>query len=402
MDIFKFLNPNHPTKMEQGVFINGIVKKMWIERYNKAGEFSFSAGVSSGLRDQLPIGSFVSHTDTHEIMIVENHEIVDDGDNEPQITVTGRGLESFLENIIIRSGMFTNGASSGSSGQADWVTPADYPFNQAVHTIREHIGWRGSGFLLSGVQDAGNEVRYISPYTSLVGTGPVVARSIQIGTVYERVLELLAGDWTIGFDLGIKSVRPGPWSPFPVGSTMFIYDPIDGSIDIEAGSTALLVHTGFDLRKQVFFSESLGQIEKADYLWSSKALKNYALIKGRWIVTAYVGTATGIDRRMMIVDASDIDQGYAAAPGSPAFENLIVAFRARAADVLRSQKSVAISNVEIKKNVSGAIYRKDFDIGDLVTVVGDYDTSTAARVSEYVEIEDETGTTKYPTLTVLT
>jgi len=73
MDVFTFLNPTSPTKMEQGVFVNGLLSKMWVERYRQAGEFRFTAKASSGVREQLPLGAFISHTDTHEIMVVDNH-----------------------------------------------------------------------------------------------------------------------------------------------------------------------------------------------------------------------------------------------------------------------------------------------------------------------------------------
>lgn len=43
-------------------------------------------------------------------------------------------------------------------------------------------------------------------------------------------------------------------------------------------------------------------------------------------------------------------------------------------------------------------YRDNYDIGDLVTVLGDYGQSAVMRIVEYAEIEDQTSFVGYPTL----
>ena len=75
MDVIKFTNPTDKTKMEQGIFVEGITSKMWIEKYRDAGEFTFTAPIDSGVKEMLPLDTYVSHMNTGEIMIVENHEI---------------------------------------------------------------------------------------------------------------------------------------------------------------------------------------------------------------------------------------------------------------------------------------------------------------------------------------
>ncbi|MET0787162.1 MAG: hypothetical protein ABWY25_10690, partial [Paenisporosarcina sp.] len=102
MDIFRFANPTNKTKMEQGILINGLKSKMWIERYRDAGEFTLTAGADFNVKSQLPIGSFISHTNTSEIMVVENHEIKDNRDRESEIVITGRSFETILESRIVR------------------------------------------------------------------------------------------------------------------------------------------------------------------------------------------------------------------------------------------------------------------------------------------------------------
>jgi hypothetical protein len=66
--------------------------------------------------------------------------------------------------------------------------------------------------------------------------------------------------------------------------------------------------------------------------------------------------------------------------------------------ILASQNEVSISKVEISKNTTRYKYRTNYNVGDLVSVEGNYNTSAIMRVVEYVEIEDETGENSYPTL----
>jgi hypothetical protein len=50
---------------------------------------------------------------------------------------------------------------------------------------------------------------------------------------------------------------------------------------------------------------------------------------------------------------------------------------------------------------SGKRYRADYNIGDIVYVIGNYDIAQKMRVTEYAEIEDENGEVGYPTLSML-
>ena len=134
MDIFKFTNPTAPMLMEQGELVNGLTSKMWIERYRDAGEFTVTANIDSDAREKLPIGSYISHVNTPEIMVVENHEISESSNTEPEITITGRSLETILENRIIGS----NKGLPFSGAIVDYPIYADYTWNQAKSLIDHH------------------------------------------------------------------------------------------------------------------------------------------------------------------------------------------------------------------------------------------------------------------------
>lgn len=355
--------------MEQGVLIPYLKSKMWIERYDQAGEFKFVADVKSGVRDLLPTGSFVSHVDTQEIMVVENHEISDKKDTEAEIIISGRGFECEFENRIVGSNKVfpTSGAAS------EYVLDAGYLADQIVTLISNHI-------LAVNLVDDDDALPFVSVVNQVVAGGEQVERPLKRGSLYDRVQDLLVVQL-----LGTKVIRPG------VGS------PLGGA----SPNTALVVHKGVDRTAQIVISEDTGEITSADYLWSIKKRKNAALITGRWVETRVVGPEVKGDRRWMDIDASDIDQNFATEPVGADLAAVVTAMQQRGREALSAQNDVALTKVDVSKNSNNAAYRTDFNVGDLITVLGSYNSSTTMRISEYVEIEDQTGAQSGPTLSLL-
>jgi hypothetical protein len=373
MDLFKFHNPTAPTKMEQGEIINGLTSKTWIERYRDPGEFTLKAPVSSGVRDILPLDTFISHVDTEEVMIVENHEINEDEQNEPEITITGRSYETYLEQRIIG----INNIFPMSFTDLHLNLASDYTPQQAVNLINDLIG---------DPLDLPNDTL---PYVSVIHTVPStgllapIARSINRGELHSALIDLLKID-----NLGIKTIRPNPSSPLTSASP----------------NVAFVIHKGADKTKQVAFSYSTGEIVNADYLWSTKRVKNAALISGRYVTTVVTaGVTSGFARRWMFVDASDIDQGLPGPPDvstTPSIYTISAQMQQRGLDVLKSQVAIALTKAQVSREGTRAVFRTDYDLGDLITVHGDYDTAAAMRVTEYAEVEDDTGSSGYPTLSI--
>lgn len=368
MDIIRLHNPTSPTKMEQGELINDIRSKTWVERYREAGEFTFVGDASSGLRDTLPVGSFVTHVETEELMIVENHEINDEKDQEATITVTGRGYETELEQRIVGS----NRVFPGSTGRPDVVLASAYTWLQAKTLIEMYTD-------VAQLLDDNDAIPYLSIINDVTGTGIQEARTLERKDVYASLLEILAVE-----NLGIKVIRPGVTSPLGSASP----------------NVAWVIHKGVDLSASVMFSNDTGEIESADYLWSNKKLKNTAYVSGKWVETLVTTPATGYDRRMMFVDASDLDQDLEVAPSGAALTAMIASMQQRGIQALAKQKEIALTKAEISKQATKAQYRKDFNVGDLITIHGNYNESSIMRITEYVEIEDETGFNAYPTLSI--
>jgi len=365
VELFKFISATDPTILTEGSIINNAKTIMWAERYNEPGEFEITAPLSSGLLQFLPLGTLISHSDTYEVMIVENHEVSEDEGEDSTITITGRSFESFLEHRIV--GM--NQVRASSTVQ-EYSLAANYTWNQIVTLINDHI---------ANATYVDDNVVNVMATTTATGTGVSEVRTYKRDTVHKAVVELLAID-----DLGIKIIRRNTFGVAGGSSTQ----------------TNMCVHRGINRSASVIFSWKAGDIEGAEYLWSDKKLKNSALVLGRYVNTV-VDTAgiTKYNRKTMVVNADDIDGNLTAPPSGAALTSVISKMQSRGKDALKSQNRITITRTDLAQ-VSKYQYRKDFEVGDLISLDGNFGQIAVMRVIEYVEIQDENGESGHPTLTL--
>jgi hypothetical protein len=362
LDLFKFTPGSDPTVLEQGRMIKGAKNVMWVERYRDPGEFEIQAPLSSGLREFLPAGTFVSHADTFEFMIVESHEISEEEGEDPLLKITGRSFETYLENRIVG----VNQARS-SSTIVEYNLAAANTWNQAVTLINDHI---------LNTTDPNDALGNIQATTTITGTGTNEARVIARGNVHAKLMELLAID-----DIGIYSNRR---STFPGGNPTF---------------STLSIHAGVNKSSSVIFSWKSGDLDSADYLFSDKKLKNSALVLGRYVYTMVDTGPTKYDRRIALVDGTDLDGNLSAPPTGGALTTIIGKMQTRGRQALKSQNRLSLSRADIS-DVTKYQYRRDFKVGDFVTLDANYGQIAVMRVVEYAEIEDENGESGHPTLAI--
>lgn len=363
MDLFKFTPTvsTDATLLQNGQQINGYQKVMWVERYSEPGEFSIEAQLSSGLGNFLPLGTIISHADTLYVMIVENQEITEKEKEDPTLIITGRGFESYLENRVV--GM---NASKSNSAVTPYVLPADYTWNQAVKVINDHIVYTDSVY---------DSLVNVIAQTSVTGTGASVSRNVDYGTVWERAAEILKVE-----DLGIKTIRRNTFGV--LGSST---------------QTVILVYRGVDKTSSIIFSWKAGDLSSAKYLFSNKADKNTALVLGQYVTTVVETGPTQYDRRTMLVDAKDIDGHLGAMPSGATLTAVVNAMITRGQQVLAAQNRITLSQADISPTAKYQ-FRRDYDIGDLILLDGNFGQIVVMRVVEYAEIEDENGESGHPTL----
>lgn len=364
MDLFRFLSTaNEP--MRNGKLLPSAKSITWVEKFKNPGELKIVSALEDGFKTRLPIGCFVSHTQTGEVMMVEDHITTKDARGETVISTTGRSLEApVLENRIVGAeGTFPKVGDDGDFLMEDHSTQT-----QIVSLIQAHTE---AAYLV----DDNDEIPYLTTSTDISSVLTSEPRKLQSGTVHERVLELLAID-----NLGIKTIRPS-----------------------YTGTNATFkIHRGIDRSSSVVLSIDSGDVEQYEALESIRKLKNSVLVVGTHVqVVVHQGVTSGYSRRWMTIDAKDVDEKYTA-PITPTEVTTIAARLAtRGRQALAKQKKLSLSSANISQNGLSIRYRDDYNLGDIVTVRADGIPGTKMRVTEHAEILDESGFTSYPTLELL-
>jgi hypothetical protein len=364
MDIFKFGFDTGTTELNNGQVVNGLTSKMWVERYGEPGEFELLSPVSENVMTFLPLGTLISHIDTYEVMIVENHEIEDDGESDPVLKTTGRSLSAFLEARMLGADLarFTSTLGVAGVGADDLATQIVNLINDVIHT--------------SMTGSEGDDLEDIFATTDVTG-GTSTTRQYKPGPALPQVVELLKVD-----DLGIRTVRQNPFGT--LGSST---------------QTEIQIYEGVDRTDTIIFSWRVGELEEAQYLMSIKSYANAAYVTGKWVHLVVDGVQTGLNRRFIHVDASDIDEQFSAMPAGGSLTTVVAKMEIRGAEALANAKVTQISQADIS-NISRYRYRIDFNVGDIVRLSGNFGVIQNMRITEYTEIEDENGESSHPTLDI--
>lgn len=363
LTLFKFDPGTDRTDLGNAQVINGATSVVWTEKYAEAGEFKITAPLSSGLREFLPIETLISHPNTYEVMYVESHGIEEQVDADPVLEVSGRSLEAWLENRIAGAEL-----ARSTNNVGERVLALDYVDNQAITMFDEDI------YNSSADPEKMGLVQMVS---TLGGYGDQEARAIAFEDFYSALVGLLAVN-----NIGIKTVRSNPFGQ--LGDPTYIQ---------------FVLHKGQDVSDKVLFSSKAGDIDSADYLWTDKPHKNLALVMGKYLmIRAMIDWAPEyMDRRMMIVDGTDLDGHLEVAPTGSARTDILDRMLARGKQALRKQNKLALVRADISE-VSQYQFRRDYNIGDIVMVDGNYGEMTKMRVVEHTEVLDENELKSHPTL----
>lgn len=331
---------------------------VWSERYREAGDFMIVREDDITIMDLLPLGTLISHTDTYEVMMVETHEVEKDNKSKKiKTTIKGRTLETFAEQ---RPTLGTEYALYNSLNESIVETLTGTPASVAVTLL--------SGRLVPGVASSADAVPNLAVTSSMRVADTSMTRIIERGDIYTRVLELLNIS-----DAGIKVERP-----HGAQTTMNI-----------------VIHDGLDKTSTVTFYAAAEDLDNGKYLWSLKNYRNYAQVDAHDYFRRYrhrdLGAdATGLNRRILYVEASDIEGDFTPGTSSDAIS-------ARGQSALDEHKMVSLTQAKISESAKPK-FKIDYAIGDLVTVFGEFAAAERMRVTEHILTMDKLGIRGYPSL----
>lgn len=353
---------------QQGDVINNLTNVLWTERYRESGDFKLVSNQVTEHMAQLSLGTYVSHSKTDEVMVVEDIEIDQDLTSESTITISGRSVESvYLSRRLSLPNMLPSklGLAEDSPDNLYILSEAS-SWLQVVTLITDHL--LDAYFPFWGSQVIPN----IVCYTTIADVeAPIFSRQVPPGNLYETILDILEVSGS-----GIKTVRPS----------------------VGQDNLGFVVHKGRDLSSSVFFSSSLGDLDSLRYFWSIRNEKNAFFVRGKTAVSGWVSgrttpnEPTGKNLKWLYVDGSGVGKDETTTDAQ--YKERLAA---KGVEAIASKPKTIIKEAKVSNN-SKLVYNKDYLIGDIVGVFGDYETEEKMRVSEFTWSLESGKFASYPTL----
>lgn len=354
------------TTYQDGKSINGLDSVVWVERYATAGECTLVGEPTEELLADLTDGTLVSHTDSKTIMMIETHQIDETKEGPAKVVFYGRTVEWIaMENRVVTLNAHETDAydlNDMSVYPMEFNLPLGNAWDQAVILIDR--------FLESADYSLQERMPNIQVLALIAGNEPAQSTRVvnKLAYLSDAVTGLLSS-----VDAGIKIERCNPSHPTLI---------------------QFVIHNGVDRSAAVRFDYNSGDLESAKYLWSIKNSKNSAYVSnGNGTLKSLRAGVSGLDLRVMPIDASDWE------PTPPwTLAHLKNVFVGRAYDEISKRKPVSpLFEAVITKNCRYE-YGIDYNIGDMVYVIGNYGVSAKMRVVEYAKTIDAAGEFGVPTL----
>lgn len=319
---------------------------IWTDRYNKCGDFELVTIPNTQTLDLLVPDYYIAINDSrfksNRMMIIEDLEIQTDSESEPKLTVTGRSLESILDRRIVWGEKALNGTLQNGVKQLlndSIISPSD---------SKRRI----SNFIFE--ENPSSVLATININTTFKGT-----------SILEAITELCS-TCRVGFGVTLNELNQFVFR---------LYLGVDRSYE--------QVNNPY-----VVFSNDFDNLSNTKYIEKSSTYKNCTFVMGSDNYNATVaGEETGLDRREVFTDASGSskDVNVLASKGE---ENLA--------------KCTYTVSFDGEADPSAMYqYLRDYNIGDIVEIVNEYGIEGQVRISEYIQSDDSSGFTAYPSFTRL-
>lgn len=351
--------------------VEGYSSLIWTERFFQNGDFQLESQDVGGTLAQLPLEdpaqgvppTIVTLRDSNVPMVVESHSIEKTLKDPPKITTTGRSLETVLDR---RSNSMRD--MSVSQAVADIHTDQLTAVDAAYYVIGQVIGDSSRGAAgVDPIPEVKIKLTRPSGYTPPANT---TSFSVSGGELYSWALDHITSE-----KYGFRAIRP------------LLFTDTQFTVEI---------YTGADRTTQVVFDARFDQFTSSKYLLSTLGWKNTMQVQAQngSVVVTDGGSYSGLGRRVGYLDAtSETDQMASGTMLDALMPNL------GTVELAKHLETVLFSG-EVSR-LNGYSYGKDFFLGDIVKLSGDYGLSQFVRVSEYVRSVDNQGEKAYPTFEAL-
>lgn len=348
-----------PTRFYREALVDNYRSFIWTERYLSGGSFELVVDLTRNNRTQLAIGTRCGLSTSDRVMQIESTEEIDG----KTLTVRGRSIESVF---LLNRPAF---APADGSTLNPWIlsgTPDQIMRDLFAYTAGANALW------------ADNKIpRLVADQDGYFGALPVPPGnySIEISrtSVYEA-LKQIAEAYRIGFRLRHTG-----------GNVAF---------GVYMGNNRSSAQTTFPA---VIFSKELNTLINTRLLMSDVDRKTVAWLwsKNQFhaVATNDVEVGPGFDRRVMFIDATDLEMNQGPAQAA--------VLQQRGLSALAKQTMFLGFDGEIP-NPAPYRYGVDYFLGDLVEYRDDFGRSYFMTVTEQIFSSDVNGDRSFPTLSTNT
>jgi Siphovirus ReqiPepy6 Gp37-like protein len=348
--------------LRRDVIIEDFQSFIWTERYWTWGDFQIVTSSTHKNRSLLKTGTMLGMKESNRVMIVESVNDTIDTDGKQFLTVTGRSFEKILDDRIAVDLIAGLDQITPWSIQGTPAYIANYLFD--IICVQFHLSPND----LIPFYTPGN----LLPAGTIPPVPDVVTLEIDPGSLYTAIQQICETYW-----LGFRFVKDG-----------------------DSGDIYFDIYTGFDcttaqsVRPAVIFSLDLESIDKTTTLESIAGFKNVAYVFGKNDATVvladgWTGAISGFDRKILYVDASNLDD--------PAGATLTRKLTNRGKRELRKYRSIYAVDGEVSQ-YQDYIYDQDYRLGDMVETRNPDGFAGYMIVIEQIFISDSEGDRSYPTL----
>lgn len=318
---------------------------IWANRYRQCGDFEIYAPASMEMIQLLKLDNCVVRPDDDMVGIIEKMEIGTDEENGDYIIASGRSACSILDRRIV----------------LDQVVYSDTVENIMRALINDNFT---------------TGQRAVPQLTMAAAHGYTTRAKVQYtGDVVLEAIEKLCAAHNYGFKMSLEDGK----------LVLDFYQGADRS-------------TGQSENPRVIFSEKYDNLVATTYTVDKTGYKTFAHVKGegegsdRKHSHVQQGDYSGLRRREMYVDARDVSSNE----GEITEADYTILLEQRARESLN--EAVIVQSVEgTIEPLQMYAYKKDYFLGDTVTVINKFGLQVDSQVLEIVETWDENGYICTPT-----
>ena len=338
---------------------------IWTERYSAFGDFELHMNSTVESRRLLNAGNKLAINESWRYMTIETVEDTVDAEGRSLLKATGRSGEAILDDRVATDGFV------GTGTNPSW-TITDKPADICRQIFQK--------ICVDGFVSVGDIIPFYKPgnifaANTIPEPATVVTVDLKLQTVYKAIKDLCDV-----YNLGFRLVRN--------------LDKSELYFNIYTGDDRTTFQT---VNQPVVFSPDFNNVKNTTQLTSIASFKNVAYVFSKnGATTVYSSGASastsGFDRRVMEVEATDIDDALTG-------QALTDALTQKGVEALAKQRNIYALDGEITQN-SEYQYGLHYDLGDLVEMRSADGSTNKMRVTEQIFVEDNQGFRSYPTLTV--